>query len=163
MEIRSPYLRVKVVVPAVMLLAMMGYLTLAIEMGTFFVGNKTGEAFFPLILGLIGVPLGAKILFDAVQEVRKEHGGAEQKPFKVVSTPFILSIVSFAYIVAFYYIGLIPSMLGYVFLFMVFFDDEVRQLFRKFIYSVIITAVIYLLYAVIFKVQFDKIFFGLIL
>jgi Tripartite tricarboxylate transporter TctB family len=160
MENRSPYLNSKVVVPAVMLLAMIGYLTMALEMGTFFIGNKTGEAFFPLILGLLGVPLSIWILYEAVAEVRKSSGRGEPQQTTKITTPLILTAVSFLYIVAFYYIGLIPALLGYVFLFMVFFDDSIRQLFRKFIYSTLITGVIYVLYALIFRVQFDKIFFG---
>jgi len=169
MVAHNPYLRAKVVVPAVMLFLVVGYLIMAIDMGTFFIGEKTGEAFFPLILGIIGVPLATWILYDAVAEVRKvakqgaDQEDAGQSAHKRRTTPLILTVVSFVYIALFHYIGLIPALLIYVFLFMTFFDDKIQHLPRKLLYSVAITAVIYVLYSLIFKVQFDKILFGLIM
>ena len=113
------------------------------------------------MLGIIGIPIAIKLLLDAVKEVKQEHRGNEPETVKVVTTPFILSIVSFIYIVLFNYIGLLPAVLIYVFLFLVFFDDKVQQLLRKFVYALLITGVVYLLYWVIFNVQFEKMFFNL--
>jgi len=161
MKSGNPYLSTKIVVPAAMLLFMLFYLSLAINMGTFFIGDKTGEAFFPLILGLMGVPLSIKLLYDAVSEVRKNQEQGEEQKKTFVKTPLILSGISFLYIVAFYYIGLIPALLGYVFLFMVFFDDKFQHLLRKFIYSIVISGLVYVLYKVIFHIQFDNLLFGL--
>ena len=161
MELKSPYLHSKVIVPAVILAGLIVYLTMGISMGPLILGNKTSESFFPVMLGIIGIPIAIKLLLDAVKEVKQEHQGNEPEAVKVVTTPFILSIVSFVYIVLFNYIGLIPAVLIYVFLFLVFFDDKVQQLLRKFVYALLITGVVYLLYWVIFNVQFEKMFFNL--
>ncbi len=161
MELRNPYLHARVVVPAVVLVALIIYLTLGISMGPLFMGEKTSESFFPVLLGVIGIPLAIKLMYDAVQEVKKEGGKESDKPVKVVTTPLILSIVSLLYIVLFKLTGLIPSVLVYVYLFLIFFDDEIQQLVRKLIYAVLITGVVYVLYWVIFNVQFEKMFFGL--
>ena len=110
---------------------------------------------------MFGIPLAIKLLYDAVREVRKEHENREPETVKIVTTPLILSFVSLLYIVLFHFTGLLPAVLIYVFLFLIFFDDKIQQLPRKFIYALLITGVIYVLYWVIFKVQFDKMFFGL--
>ncbi len=162
MEIKNPYLHSKVMVPAVVLVALLVYLSLAISMGPLFMGEKTSESFFPVLLGVIGIPIAIKLLFDAVRELKQEQQeGKVESTVKVVTTPLILSFVSLLYIVLFKFTGLIPAVLIYVFLFLVFFDDKIQQLFRKFIYALLITGVVYVLYWVIFKVQFEKMFFGL--
>ena len=161
MEIRNPYLHSKVIVPAVILVALLVYLSMGISMGPLFMGEKTSESFFPVLLGVVGIPVAIKLLYDAVREVKKDTTGETPSSVKVVSTPLILSFVSLFYIVLFQFTGLIPAVLMYVYLFLIFFDDKVQQLFRKFIYALLITGVVYLLYWVIFKVQFEKMFFGL--
>ena len=161
MEVRNPYLHSKVIVPAVILVVLLVYLSMGISMGPLFMGQKTSESFFPVLLGVIGIPIAIKLLYDAVQEVKKDTTGETPSAVKVVSTPLILSFVSLLYIVLFQLTGLIPAVLMYVYLFLIFFDDKVQQLFRKFIYALLITGVVYLLYWVIFKVQFEKMFFGL--
>ncbi len=164
MKSGNPYRSTKIVVPAAMLFFMLFYLGAALQMGfsgkgAIFIGEKTGEAFFPLILGILGVPIAIKMLFDAVSEVRKSQENGEEQTHTAAKTPLILSGISFLYIVAFYYIGLIPALLGYVFFFMMFFDDKIQHLLRKFIYSVIISGLVFVLYKIIFNVQFDKLFF----
>lgn len=160
MTTRNPYASSAIVVPAVMLLLMITYLIMAIDMGTFFIGNKTSEAFFPLILGILGVPISGKILYDAIMKVKKEQAdGRGETELSRIKTPVILTGISFLYIVAFHYIGLVPALLGYIFLFMTFFDDKIRHLLKKFLYSIVITGLIYVLYSLIFNIQFEKIFF----
>ncbi len=163
MELKNPYLHERVLVPAVILIALLIYLTMGIRMGSLIMmGGKTSESFFPVLLGIVGVPLAIKLLWDAVQETKKEIAkGVVDKPVKVVTTPLILTLVSFLYITLFHFIGLIPAVLIYIFLFMTFFDDKIQHLWRKLLYSMIITGFVYVLYWVIFKVQFDKMFFNI--
>ncbi len=161
MELKNPYLHSKVMVPAAVLAALVIYLTMGLSMGPLFMGEKTSESFFPVLLGIIGIPIAIKLLVDAVKEVKTETVEKAPEKVKIVTTPLILSLVSFLYIVLFHFAGLIPAVLIYVFLFLVFFDDKVQQLPRKFLYALLITGVVYLLYWVIFKVQFEKMFFGL--
>ncbi len=143
-----------------MLLFMLSYLAMSIDLGTFFVGTSTGEAFFPLILAILGTLLASKIFYDALKEVKQNQEKGEEITEIPIKTPLILTGISFLYITAFHFIGLVPALLGYVFFFMMFFDDKIQHLVRKLIYSAIITGVVYVLYYVIFKVQFDKIFFN---
>ena len=46
MELKNPYLHSKVIVPAVILAALIVYLTMGISMGPLILGNKTSESFF---------------------------------------------------------------------------------------------------------------------
>ncbi len=141
---------------------MLSYMAMALDLGTFFAGdNSTGEAFFPFILSILGTLLGGKILWDAYKEVKQDQSEGKNAEDIPIKTPLILTGISFLYITAFHFIGLVPALLGYVFFFMMFFDDKIQHLVRKLIYSAIITGVVYVLYYVIFKVQFDKIFFNL--
>lgn len=143
-----------------MLLFMLSYLVMSIDLGSFFVGDSTGEAFFPFVLAVLGSLLAGKIFYDALKDVKKEQEKGNQSEDIQIKTPLILAGISFLYITAFHFVGLIPALLGYVFFFMMFFDDKIQHLLRKLIYSVIISGIVYVLYSVIFKVQFDKIFFN---
>ncbi len=160
MATKNPYLSSRIVIPAAMLLFMLSYFIMAIDLGTFFVQDSTGEAFFPFILGILGSLLAIKILTEALKDLKKDQAEGKEIKSVQIKTPMILAGISFLYITALHFIGLIPALLGYVFFFMMFFDDKIQHLLRKLIYSVIISGVVYVLYYVIFKVQFDKIFFN---
>ena len=126
MELKNPYLHSKVIVPAVILAALIVYLTMENKHGpSYFWETRPVSLFFPVMLGIIGIPIAIKLLLDAVKEVKQEHRGNEPEAVKVVTTPFILSIVSYIYIVLFNYIGLIPAVLYICFsVSLSFFDDK---------------------------------------
>ncbi len=155
MTIRNPYIQSRIVVPAVILLFMLAYLATAIGMGPLFLdGGVSNENFFPVMLVIVGMPLALKLLFDNAKEIKKETAEKGFVPGKLHKTPLILSGVTALFIACYVLIGFLPAAFIYVYLFLLFFDDKLRQPIRKLVYAALITAVVYVLYAVVFNIHF---------
>lgn len=146
--------RRSVIIPLCLLVFLVFYLIVGLSMGPLMLeSGLTNENFLPVVFSIGGILLCVSLISDGVKEDAPSEGSGRQKqhfPKKqvVLITDFFLFVILYATS------GIISSSFVFVFLFMLFFDDQIRHVVRKLIYSALITACIYILYAVIFGVHF---------
>ena len=139
--------RRSVIIPLCLLVFLVFYLIVGLSMGPLMLeSGLTNENFLPVVFSIGGILLGVK------EDAPSEGSGRQKQHFPkkqvVLITDFFLFVILYATS------GIISSSFVFVFLFMLFFDDQIRHVVRKLIYSALITACIYILYAVIFGVHF---------
>jgi hypothetical protein len=150
-------MHIEVITPVVILIALTIYLISGLKLSPPVKDRSLQESFFPLLIYILGAPTAIVLFFSAVKKSRLE--GARQKdlnlarPFK---KPFLIAIISTLFSLGFEPLGFFVIAPLYLFFFMFIFDDKPQQILRKMIYSVFITAFVYVLYAVIFSIKFPQ-------
>ena len=146
------YLTVPFLVPATIFVCLAIYLIAAIQMGPLFLqGGVSNENFFPMILAVLGLIFSAKLVLEGFKYANSEE---PRKSFIKTNKPFVLAAISALFIISFVYIGFTVSAFLYVFLFQLFFDDKIRRIPFKLISSAAVTAAIYVLYVIVFRIHF---------
>jgi hypothetical protein len=115
------------------------------------------ESFFPMLIFLVGAPVSIMLLFESIKSVHKEqdqkketkkHGG-NRKIFLIAALIFFLAFT-------FELLGYVIVAPVFVFLFMLIYDDKPQKIVRKLIYTVLISAFVYVLYGILFDVHFPQ-------
>ncbi len=149
------FLHRSVLIPLVCMVFLIGYLGVGLSMGPLILpSGLTNENFIPVIISIIGILLCISIMKDSLKEMDDEEPVKEAEP-KFGLKQIILFADFFLFIGLYSLVGFIPAAFVFTLIFMVFFDDKVRGLLKKLIISIIITAVVYILYAVVFGVRFN--------
>ncbi len=149
--IPQKYKRQSVVIPACVLIFLVFYLIVGLCMGPLMLeSGLTNENFLPVIFSIGGIILCISLIRDGLKEEGKKEKNEKHMSMKQV----IIIADFFLFVLLYSLLGILPASLVFVFLFMLFFDDKIERIPRKLIYSVLITAFIYVLYAVIFGVHF---------
>jgi hypothetical protein len=119
--------------------------------------GSLSESFFPTLIFLIGAPVAILLFFDGIKSVRKEqpqkkesekHGGY-RKIFLITAVILFLAFT-------FELLGYVITAPIFVFLFMLIYDDKPQKIVQKLIYTIVISAFVYVLYGIIFDVRFPQ-------
>lgn len=141
-----------------MQIALTIYLISALQLAPPIVNGLLSESSFPVIIFLVATPAALKLLVDGLRTVQKEVIENKQvvvrkKSIKPVLTVFILAV----FILLFDILGFSVLAPLYVFFFMLVYDDKPQHIVRKIIYALLISVVVYVMYAIAFDIRFPEI------
>jgi len=141
-----------------MQVALLIYVISALQLAPPIVNGLLSESSFPFIIFLVATPAALKLLFDGIKVVRKEIAEnkvvvAKKKSMKPVLIVLILAVFA----LLFDTLGFTLLAPLYVFFFMLVYDDKPQQIVKKIIYALLITLVVYILYAIAFDIRFPEI------
>jgi hypothetical protein len=160
MKTLKPYLQAKVMIPFFMQIALIIYVISALQLAPPMVDGLLSESSFPCIIFLIATPAALKLLFDGLKAVRKElasAGNAPVQPKKKSIKPVLVVVIMAVFMLLFETLGFSVLAPLYVFFFMLVYDDKPQDIGKKIIYSILIAAVVYVLYVVAFDIRFPEI------
>ena len=141
-----------------MQIALLIYVISALQLAPPIVNGLLSESSFPFIVFLVATPAALKLLFDGIKVVRKEIAenkavAAKKKSMKPVLIVLILAVFA----LLFDTLGFTVLAPLYVFFFMLVYDDKPQHIVKKIIYSLLISVVVYVLYAIAFDIRFPEI------
>ena len=154
----KPYLQAKVSIPFFMQIALLIYVISALQLAPPIVNGLLSESSFPFIVFLVATPAALKLLFDGIKVVRKEI--AENKAVvakKKSMKPVLIVLILAVFALLFDTLGFSVLAPLYVFFFMLVYDDKPQHIVKKIIYSLLISVVVYGLYAIAFDIRFPEI------
>lgn len=133
------------------------YLVSSIFLGAPLENGRLTPSFFPLLLGGISTAFTLTLLVRAIKQVGNEGEiGSAQKEVETRNIekllPYFVIAATIAYIILFPIIGYFLSSLLYVFSIIVIFSD-LHRLFSKFILTITVVALGYLLFEQVFRVR----------
>ncbi|MCH3906931.1 MAG: tripartite tricarboxylate transporter TctB family protein [Sphaerochaeta sp.] len=145
-----------VLIPLCCMVFLLGYLGVALSMGPLLLDSGlTNENFIPVIISTGGILLCASIMRDELKRTEEgKHGPEEKKGGRFSAKQAILIADLFLFILLYYWVGIIPASFIFTSIFMIFFDDSICHVGKKLLLSAIITAIVYVLYAIVFGVHF---------
>ncbi len=159
MKSQNPYLQARVIIPACMQIALIIYVVSALQMAPPVVKGMLSESSFPVMIFLIATPAaiiqllaGLKIAKLEVSEV-KVVTETKKKSIKPVLTVLIIAV----FVLLFDLLGFTVLAPLYVFFFMLVYDDKPQHILKKIIYAVLVSAVVYVLYVIVFDIRFPQI------
>lgn len=108
---------------------------------------------------LIATPAALKQLFDGLKSSKKEiaegNGAVESKKKSI--KPVLIVLIMAVFVVLFEVLGFAILAPLYVFFFMLVYDDKPQQILRKIIYALLVSAVVYVMYVMVFDIRFPQI------
>jgi len=141
-------------IPLCCMVVLLGYLGVALSMGPLMLeSGLTNENFLPVFISIGGIYLCASIMYDEQKHSTTEKSEQSERG-KFSAKQVILIGDLFLFILLYYWIGIISASFIFTSFFMVFFDDTICHIARKLLFSAAITAIVYILYAVVFGVHF---------
>lgn len=150
------YLTKEILTPAVTFLFLLLYVSEASKLSAPIVGGVPQETFFPLIIFIIGIAASLSLLVPAVKKANA--AGMVEKGKKPVNHKPLYVVLATAFLIFFFDIlGFLFTAPIYVFMLMMIYDDKPQYIIRKIIYSVLITAFVFVLYTYIFEINFPQI------
>jgi uncharacterized membrane protein YbhN (UPF0104 family) len=142
-----------------MQIALVIYVVSALQMAPPVVKGMLSESSFPVMIFLIATPAaiiqllaGLKIAKLEVSEV-KVVTETKKKSIKPVLTVLIIAV----FVLLFDLLGFTVLAPLYVFFFMLVYDDKPQHILKKIIYAVLVSAVVYVLYVIVFDIRFPQI------
>ncbi len=159
MKLKNEYLQAKIVTPVISIIVLLVYVISALKLAPPVVDGTLSESFFPLLVFILGAPTAVWLLMDALKEMKKEAAAGKevvQKREKSIKPVLIVLLIAL-FIIGFYFLGFVLVAPLYVFVFMLIYDDKPQQFIKKAIYSIIISALVYVLYVVLFDIRFPSI------
>lgn len=159
MKTKNPYLQARVILPACMQIALIIYVVSALQMAPPIVKGMLSESSFPLMVFLIATPSAVKQLFAGLKaskkEMNEEKAVVETK--KTSIKPLLTVLVMAVFILLFDTLGFALLAPLYVFFFMLVYDDKPQHILKKIIYALLISAMVYVMYVMIFDIRFPQI------
>lgn len=161
MHMKSTYLQTRLLIPVCMELALIIYLITTLRLAPPMVDGMLSESSFPLLIFLVATPAAMKLFFDNLKSIREEIKMAEvhgqQIPKKHRSLKPVMTILVMAvFILAFRILGFTILAPLYVFFLMLIFDDKPQHIGKKILYALLITAMVYVLYVIMFDIRFPE-------
>jgi len=141
-----------------MQIALLIYVISALQLAPPVVNGLLSESSFPFIIFLIATPAALKLLFDGIKVVRREiveHKAVVTKKKSIKPVLIVLILAVFALL--FDTLGFSVLAPLYVFFFMMVYDDKPQHIFKKVIYALLISVVVYILYVIAFDIRFPEI------
>ncbi len=156
MKIKTPYLCSSVVTPAAVMLMAAVYAANGLRLSAPIVDGQLTETFFPTIVALLCIIACIALLIKAVREIKAKAGEAEVREIKVPVKAFLTMALMAVFVLLFETLGFVVLAPFFVFGFMMIYDDKPQQIGRKIIYSIIISALVFVLYEVCFDIRFPE-------
>jgi hypothetical protein len=171
MNSKNPYLSSSVLTPAGIVVILLGYLAESLRMSWIVKDGLPSESFFPVIIFLLGFPIAVYLLAGGLKEAKKnsaslpeeapcEQTETEEKEagvIKVAHKPVYITILTFAFVFLFKYLGYSITAPLYVFAFQLIYDDKMEHLAKKAVTSVVIALLVYGLYVGVFNIMFPEV------
>lgn len=159
MKTKNPYLQARVIIPACMQIALIIYVVSALQMAPPIVKGMLSESSFPVMIFLIATPAAIMQLLTGLKASKKEIAEAkvETEPKKKSIKPVLTVLIMAGFILLFDILGFALLAPLYVFFFMLVYDDKPQHIRRKIIYALLISAMVYVLYVIVFDIRFPQI------
>ena len=113
-------------------------------------GDPT-ETFYPILIAVLAIPFVVKLIRDGIREARSDDADTTELtiPLKSIGTAGAIGL----FVLGFGVVGFAIAAPVFVFLLQLLFDGRIRRIFRKAVVSVVISAVVYLLYVYVFDIR----------
>ena len=151
------FLNKEVMTPLVVLLFLMIYLQQALtKQSAPFVDGVPQETFFPILIVIVGVIASLTLLIPAlIKTAGSADDAAERAPIQ--KKPLYIVIAMALFIFLFGKLGYTLVAPFYVFFLMTLYDDGSKSIVKRVIFTLIIVALVYVLYTFIFDINFPEI------
>jgi hypothetical protein len=151
------FLNKEVMTPLVVLLFLMIYLQQALtKQSAPFVDGVPQETFFPILIVIVGVIASLTLLIPAlIKTAGSVDDAAEKAPIQ--KKPIYIIIAMALFIFLFGKLGYTLVAPFYVFFLMTLYDDGSKSIAKRVIFTLIIVALVYVLYTFIFDINFPEI------
>ncbi len=151
------FLNKDVMTPLVVLLFLMIYLQQALtKQSAPFVDGVPQETFFPILIVIVGVIASLTLLIPAlIKTAGSAESTAEKAPIQ--KKPIYIIIAMALFIFLFGKLGYTLVAPFYVFFLMTLYDDGSKSILKRVIFTLIIVALVYVLYTFIFDINFPEI------
>ena len=113
-------------------------------------GDPT-ETFYPILIAVLAIPFVVKLMRDGIREARSDDADTLELtiPLKSIGTAGAIGL----FVLGFGAVGFAIAAPVFVFLLQLLFDGRMQGIFRKAVVSVVISAVVYLLYVYVFDIR----------
>ncbi|MDD3251669.1 MAG: tripartite tricarboxylate transporter TctB family protein [Lachnospiraceae bacterium] len=150
------YLSKDVLTPAGVLVFLIAYVFEAMQNSAPIVNGVPQESFFPLIIFIAGAIADLFLLVSAFKNAKETEAVAEEKNPRNLKALYVV-IAAAAFIFLFDLLGFMIVAPIFVFAMMLIYDDRPQQIPKKILFTILITAVIYVLYTQVFDINFPEI------
>ena len=172
MNSKNPYLSSSVLTPVGIVVILLGYLAESLRMSWIVKDGLPSESFFPVIIFLLGFPIGVYLLVLGLKEAKKNKASLPEEAtacnktetedkeagvIKVAHKPVYITILTFVFVFVFKYLGYTISAPLYVFSFQLIYDDKMEHIVKKIITSLLIALLVYGLYVGVFNIMFPEV------
>lgn len=159
MKTKNPYLQSRVIIPACMQIALIIYVVSALQMAPPIVKGMLSESSFPVMIFLIATPAAIIQLLKGLKASKKEISEAKAvvETKKTSIKPVLTVLIMVVFILLFDVLGFSLLAPLYVFFFMLVYDDKPQHILRKIIYALLVSAVVYVMYVMVFDIRFPEI------
>ena len=159
MKTKNPYLQAKVIIPACMQIALIIYVVSALQMAPPIVKGMLSESSFPVMIFLVATPAAIIQLLKGLKASKEEIAEAQAviEPKKKSIKPVLTVLIMAVFVLLFDLLGFALLAPLYVFFFMLVYDDKPQHILKKIIYSLLVSAVVYVLYVIVFDIRFPQI------
>lgn len=149
------YLSKDVITPLCVLVFLIAYVLEAMSNSAPIIDSVPQESFFPLIIFIIGILADLMLLISALKAVGA--GNSDKEKASINYKPFYVMIAIALFVFLFSIVGFLITAPLFVFTMMMIYDDKPQQIKRKIIFTILITAVVYVLYTYVFDINFPEI------
>ena len=113
-------------------------------------GDPT-ETFYPILIAVLAIPFVVKLMRDGIREAGSDDADTTELtvPLKSIGTAGAIGL----FVLGFGVVGFALAAPVFVFLLQLLFDDRVQGICKKAVVSVVISAVVYLLYVYVFDIR----------
>lgn len=150
------YLSKEVITPLCILGFLIAYVMEAMRNTAPIIDRVPQESFFPLLIFILGIAADLSVLISAL----KHAGSGDQETKEKTPTsfkPFYVMISVALFVFLFGILGFLVTAPLFVFAMMMIYDDRPQQIGRKILFTVLITAAVYVLYTYVFDINFPEI------
>jgi hypothetical protein len=151
------YCQKAVITPLVILAVLILFLVSMLRVAPPVEDGALSESFFPTLIFLTGAPVAVLLLIEGIKTARnaqsQERTAGKQGEYRKV---FLVAAVILFLALTFELLGYVITAPIFVFLFMLIYDDKPQKIARKMLYTVLITAFVYVLYGIVFDVRFPQ-------
>jgi putative tricarboxylic transport membrane protein len=113
------------------------------------------ESAFPLIIFIVGTPIALLLLIEAVLKIRKELASEKKvERKKIGKKPLFIIAISVMLALGLETVGFLVVAPIFVFLFMQIYDDNVKGIRKKLLFTLAVSAFVFVLYTVVFDIRF---------
>ena len=159
MKTQNPYLQARVIIPACMQIALIIYVVSALQMAPPIVKGMLSESSFPVMIFIIATPAAIVQLLTGLKISKMElsEGKSVAQTKKKSIKPVLTVLIMAVFILLFDLLGFALLAPLYVFFFMLVYDDKPQHILKKIIYALLVSAVVYVLYVIVFDIRFPQI------
>lgn len=150
------YLSKDILTPVGVLVFLAAYVFEAMQNSAPIVDGVPQESFFPLIIFIAGAIADLFLLVSAVKNSKETEEVTEEKNPRSLKALYVV-IAAAAFIFLFDLLGFMIVAPLFVFAMMLIYDDRPQQIPKKIFFTILITAVIYVLYTQVFDINFPEI------